>query len=177
MPVTVIWPTTPTLSVALTSGFGNAEPASSCSGLSPAIVTSGGVVSTTVTVNCAVWTFPAASDAVQVTTVSPSGKVDSAGGTQTSDCTKPELSVAVTSKSTTASPVADADTVIGDGAGVNTGGVTSITSISNDALVVLPAASVAVQVTTVIPIGNAEPEGGSQMIVTLPVALSFAVGA
>ena len=132
-------------------------------------------MSSTVTVNAASDVLPAASVAMQVTVVVPSGNIDPLGGVQVNDCTKPELSPASTSKSTTAFPIAEAETTMGAGTVVKTGGVSSITSISNWAIEELPAASVAVHVTSVTPIGSAEPDGGTQSTVTAPVALSLAV--
>ena len=56
--------------------------------------------------------------------------------------------------------------MIGAGTTVNSGGVTSTTSTSNDAVLSLPSASLAVQVTVVTPIGNDEPDGGTSFVVT-----------
>jgi len=46
--------------------------------------------------------------------------------------------------------------------GSSPGPATGSTRISNDALAALPEESVTVQVTTVVPTTNVEPEGGSQ---------------
>ena len=51
---------------------------------------------------------------------------------------------------------------------VSVGGIVSCTVTVNDSVAVLPAASVAVHSTSVLPIGNSEPEGGSHKIVISP---------
>jgi hypothetical protein len=53
--------------------------------------------------------------------------------------------------------------------------LTSVTITLKPQLVAMPAVSVAVQVTAVLPIGKFEPEGGLQLDVT-PGQLSVAVG-
>ena len=58
---------------------------------------------------------------------------------------------------------------------VITGGVESRVMVTwNDALPVLPCASVAVHVTVVVPIGNVEPETGEHVAVSGPSMLSVA---
>ena len=57
------------------------------------------------------------------------------------------------------------------GPGTDTvGGVTSRTVTVNEAVPVLPAASVAVQVTVVVPMGNVDPDGGAQVTAGLGLA-------
>src|SRR6266498_3049430 len=59
---------------------------------------------------------------------------------------------------------------------VTTGGVVSATTVTqNDALVSLRLESVAVHTTSVVPIGNVEPEGGVQTGVIDPSTMSVAV--
>jgi hypothetical protein len=64
--------------------------------------------------------------------------------------------------------------VIGEGR-LSVGGVVSRTVIVNVPLAELPALSVAVQVTVVVPSEKVLPEGGEQFGVTLPPTLSVAV--
>ena len=59
---------------------------------------------------------------------------------------------------------------------VITGNWPSFTVTVNVHVEVLPHASVAVEVTVVVPIGNAEPDAGELTIVTAPPQLSVAVG-
>ena len=72
-----------------------------------------------------------------------------------------------------------AGVAVGVGVGVAVGvgvGVAACTVTENVARPVLPAASVAEQVTLVVPIGNLEPEAGLQVTATLPLTASDAVG-
>src|SRR5262245_11960308 len=57
------------------------------------------------------------------------------------------------------------------------GGVVSTTLTMNEALPVLPAASVDVQVTVVWPSGNVLPEGGAHVVATAPSTRSVALAA
>src|SRR5215204_739123 len=156
--------------------------------MSSGTVMIGGVVSCTVTVNDAVAVLPASSVAAHCTTVSPIGNVEPEGGSQTIVMLPPTLScmsilflsnvalpsttsVADTVKLTLAPSGPVASTTMSSGT-VMIGGVVSCTVTVNDAVAVLPASSVAAHCTTVSPIGNVEPEGGSQTIVMLPPTLS-----
>ena len=65
---------------------------------------------------------------------------------------------------------------VGVAEAVIVGGVMSILIPLTTQVAVLPAASVAVQVTVVVPLGNAVPEGGSQTTFTGPEPLSLVVG-
>jgi hypothetical protein len=58
---------------------------------------------------------------------------------------------------------------------VITGFWVSITVTVNEQLAGLPEASVAVQVTVVVPAGNDEPEGGTHVAALTPAQLSVAV--
>mgnify|MGYP007001774709 CR=1 FL=1 len=69
-----------------------------------------------------------------------------------------------------------AQTVLLAGCVVITGNWPSFTVTVNVHVEVLPHASVAVEVTVVVPIGNAEPDAGELTIVTAPPQLSVAVG-
>jgi hypothetical protein len=122
-------------------------------------VTTGPVVSTTVTWNAAVEVFPAASLAVQLTVVVPSGNVEPDAGVQAKLVT-PTLSVAEAEYETAAPAALVASAVMSDGT-VITGGVVSacwVTVTVNDFVAVFPWASVAVHVIVVVPTGNFEPE-------------------
>jgi hypothetical protein len=67
-----------------------------------------------------------------------------------------------------------ASSVMLDGS-VNVGAVVSLTVTVNDAVPVLPAASVAEQLTVVVVIGKVEPEAGVHVAGTVPSTLSVAV--
>ena len=108
-------------------------------------LTEGEVVSWTVTVEDAEPTLPAASLAVHVTVVIPSGKVDPEGG-QTS-VTALTVSVAVAEKVATAPLGPVASRVIGSPNIVTTGGVVSKTITMKLALALLFEESVAVYMT------------------------------
>lgn len=126
----------------------------------------------TVTAKLHVETLPAASVAVQVTVVVPTGKAEPDGGWQTT-LTPGQLSVALTVKVTVADEAAGAAATVMSAGQVMTGGCWSSTVTVKVQWLALPAASVAVQVTVVVPIGNAEPEGGWQTTLT-PGQLSTA---
>src|SRR2546422_179310 len=83
------------------------------------------------------------------------------------------LSVAVTVKETRAPEGAVASAWIGSGT-VRVGGVVSRTVIVENAEPTLLAASVAVQVTAVVPNGKVEPEDGEQVRVRDPLTRSVA---
>src|SRR5215216_1246180 len=152
----------------------------------------GGVVSATVTLNDAVAVLPAASTAVHVTVnflepigignVEPeAGEHEIAMSPPTSSCvtvpssanvTVPSTSsCADTSNETTAPSAEVASAVIPPSGTVMTGAVVSgagFTVTVNDAVEVLPALSVAVHVTVVVPIGNRLPEAGVHSTGTIP---------
>jgi hypothetical protein len=134
----------------------------------------GTVVSVTVT-NCVLVTvFPAASVAVQVTTVFPIGKV---AGALLLNVTPLQLSAAVGAVNTTVAVHPDpAVAVIATGV-VNVGAVTSITVIVCVAVPVFPLASVAVHVTVVFPTGNVAGALFVKVILFGAVQLSITAGA
>jgi hypothetical protein len=121
----------------------------------------GGVVSATATVKEHVEVFPPPSVAVQVTVVAPSGNVEPDAGTQAT-VAEPQSSVAVgVWKATTAEhPAALAVTFSGQ---VIDGAVASRTVTENEQEAVLLAASVAVQVTVVVPTAKVDPEAGAHV--------------
>jgi hypothetical protein len=118
-------------------------------------VITGGCTSFTVTVNVQVAVLPAASVAVAVTVVVPTGKKEPDGGTATT-VTPGQLSVADTTKFTTAPHwLGSLPTVILAGQ-VTTGGCVSLIVTSNEQLTG-PQALVAVTVTVVVPKLKNEP--------------------
>lgn len=103
--------------------------------------------------------LPAASVAVQVTVVVPNEKAEPEAGEQVVGKDPLTMSIAVAENVATApaGPVASRPTGNPD---IDTnGGVVSRTVTVEDAKPTLPAASVAVHLTTVVPSGNVEPEG------------------
>jgi hypothetical protein len=118
----------------------------------------GGWVSVTVTWNVHELVFPAASVATQFTAVVPVVNVEPDGGVQTT-AAPGQLSETSTLKFTTAEqrPGA-ASTWISDGHAI-CGGSVSRTITLKAQLVLLPARSVAVQITVLVPFGNTEPGG------------------
>ena len=133
----------------------------------------GGVVSTIsskliVTVNVPVPVFPAASDAVQVTVVVPTEKLEPEDGEQVGPEVTPTLSDASTVNGITLPAGLEVEFVMPVRNTVTTGGVVSTSSkttvIVKLAVPTFPAASVAVQVTVVVPSGNNEPEEWVQVV-------------
>ena len=111
----------------------------------------GSVLSTTVIVCVAVAVFPAASVAVHVTTVAPNGKAESPSFV-TVTVVQLSLAIGFPRFEITASQLLSAFTVISAGATI-VGFVLSSTVTFCVALAVLPALSVTVHVTTVVPNG------------------------
>ena len=136
--------------------------------------TDGAVVSFTVTVNDPVALLPRVSDAEHNTVVVPSGNVEPEAGVQITVREPSTKSVAEATKLTIAPDALEASTVILDGS-VSLGAVMSLTVTVNEAVPVLPAESVAEQLTVVVDIGNVEPEAGVQVGVKAPSMLSVAV--
>ena len=137
-------------------------------------VITGTCVSFTVTVNWQVLILPDASVAVTVTVVVPTGKKLPDAGTLVTT-TPGQLSVAVGVKLTLAPHwPAVLGTIIFAGQ-VTTGNCTSLTLMVNVQMVILPDASVAVQVTVVMPTGKKLPEAGLVVILT-PGQLSETCG-
>src|SRR5262245_42464912 len=84
-----------------------------------------------------------------------------------------KLSVAEATKAK-AAPLAPVASTVALAGTVTTGGVASITVTVNDAVPVLPWASVAVQVTMVAPTANVDPLAGAQVTGTTPSTRSVA---
>src|SRR5262245_57137804 len=123
--------------------------------MSAGTVRTGGVVSTTVTLKVFVVVLPAASVAVTVTVVVPSGNVVP-GCFEYVIVTAETASVACAANVTTAPDALVASFVMSAGT-VRSGGVVSRTVTVKVPLLELPAASVAVTVTVVVPSGNVVP--------------------
>src|SRR5712664_2764804 len=136
-------------------------------------VTTGPVVSFTVTVNDAPLWLPCASVAPQVTVVAPNGKVAPLAGVQLVATGPSSVSVADAVKVNTAPAALVASTVAFAGT-VTTGPVVSFTVTVNDAPLWLPCASVAPQVTVVAPNGKVAPLAGVQLFAIGPSSTSVA---
>jgi len=136
-------------------------------------VTSGAVVSRTVTVNVAVATFPCPSVAVQSTRVAPSGNTKPDDGLQVAATGPSTMSVAPTENGTAAPPGPVASEMMSAGT-VSDGGVVSTTRIVNVEDPVFPCASVAEHVTVVSPSGKVDPEEGAHVGVMDPSTRSEA---
>jgi hypothetical protein len=137
------------------------------------------VSSTTVTLCVALAVFPAASVAVQVSVVVPTGNTFPAGTPLTATVTLGQLSVAVAIPrlavlTTALHPVAPAPVVTLTAAGAATVGF-SVSLMVTDCIAVaaFPAASRAVQVTVVVPFGKL---AGASFVTVTPEQLSLAVG-
>jgi multisubunit Na+/H+ antiporter MnhB subunit len=117
----------------------------------------------------------AASVAVQVTVVTPRGKVEPDGGVQTGVNEPSQLSVAVAVKVTATEHIPAGEFIVIGAGQVTTGASSSLTVTVNEQLPELVAESVAVQVTVVMPLGNVAPDGGVQTGVIEPSQLSVAV--
>ena len=136
-------------------------------------VTTGAVVSRTVTVNEAEPVLPSASWVEQFTLVVPSGNTLPLRGEQLTLSTAVTASVAVAVKSTVL-PAADAASVTIFEGTVTTGLVVSRTVTLNDAVAGLPASSCVEQLTCVEPSGNM-PLACEQVTVSAAVTASVAV--
>ena len=117
--------------------------------------------------------LPAASVAEQLTVVVPGAKVDPEAGVHVTATEPSTISLAVALKVTTAPAAEVAETVILAG-NDSVGGVVSTTVTLKLALPVLPAASVAEQLTVVVPNAKVEPDAGKQLGVIVPSTLSLA---
>jgi hypothetical protein len=145
--------------------------------MSPGTLTTGGVVSVSVTTtwNDAEPVLPCESVAVQVTVVLPIGKVDPEAGEQDGVIGPSTLSFADAEYVSVFPPGEVVLSWMSLGT-VTTGGVVSVNVIVtwNDPEPVLPCESVAVQFTVVVPTGKVEPELGEQDGVIDPSTASCA---
>jgi hypothetical protein len=137
-------------------------------------VIEGGCVSLTVTVNEQVAVLPDASVAAQVTVVTPLLNAEPEAGLQLI-VAPGQLSLAVAVNMTTAVHTPESVVVVILPGQTAVGASLSLTVTVNMQVDVLPDASVAVQVTVVVPLANAEPDAGVHDVVT-PKQLSIAVG-
>src|SRR5262245_54637425 len=127
---------------------------------------SGGVVSGswTTTWKVHVETLPWSSAAVTVTVVVPNAKVLPDGGSAPIEGEGSQASAAESEKVTTSPSGFVVSTTTSEGQAM-TGGVVSSTRTSKEQESELPASSVAVQVTVVVPSGKVLPEGGTHTTV------------
>jgi hypothetical protein len=124
-------------------------------------VTCGGIVSSNAiaTWNDALPVLPCASVAVHVTVVLPTGKVEPDAGEHIGAIGPSTASLAV-AVNVSAFPAGDVALSAMSAGTVTTGGVVSRTVTWNEALATLPAASLAVHATVVVPSGNVAPDAG-----------------
>jgi hypothetical protein len=114
--------------------------------------------------------------AVQVTVVTPFGKVEPDDGAHATP-TPGQLSIAVAEKLTTAEHCPGVFPVtIGEGHTI-VGACISLTVTVNEQLAVLPDISLTMQPTVVTPFGKVEPLGGLQLGIPTPEQLSETIGA
>ena len=118
--------------------------------------------------------LPRSSEAVHVTVVVPIGNVEPEAGVHVTEREPSTRSVAVAVNETTLPAELVASNVILAG-NVRVGAVVSLTVMVNDAVPVLPAASVALHVMVVVAIGNVEPEAGEHVAGRGPSTSSVAV--
>src|SRR5882762_5498919 len=136
-------------------------------------VTTGPVVSLTVTVNVLVATLAWLSVAVHVTVVAPNTNVDPLAGVQLVATGPSSASVADAVKMYTA-PVEPVASTVAFAGTVTTGPVVSLTVTVKVLVPTLAWLSVAVHVTVVAPNGNVAPLAGVQLAATLPSRRSAA---
>ena len=128
----------------------------------------------TVIVKVPVPVFPAASVAEQVTVVVPKPKSDPDGGVQVADRGPSTTSRADSPPYVTVAPLMLVGPVVMFAGVVMAGAVVSWTITLNDALDVLPALSIAVHPTLVVPKTKVLPEVGEHRTATLPSTRSVA---
>jgi hypothetical protein len=166
-------PSTPSLADAVKLNAAPVAPVASTVAFA-GTVTTGPVVSATVTVKDAVPLLPLASVAVQLTVVAPSGNVDPLAGVHVTARGPSTRSVAVAVK-LNAAPVALVASTVTFAGTVTTGPVVSVTVTVKEAAPLLAFVSVAVQVTVVAPSGKVDPLAGVQLTVRGPSTRSVAV--
>jgi hypothetical protein len=132
-------------------------------------VKAGPEASVTVTWKLPVAVFPAVSLTVQFTVVVPIVNVAPDAGLQFGDRDPETRSLAVAEYVTVLPADESASTVVLDGK-FRVGFVVSWTVTLNDMVAVLFAASVAVQVTGVVPIGKVEPDDGHETVGGVPLS-------
>jgi len=125
----------------------------------------GGVRSRTITAKLQPAVLPEASVAAQLTVLVPFAKVEPLGGVQTKPAPG-QLSVSVGANVTTALHWLASVPLTMFAGQTNTGFSVSLTVTEKLQLVLFPDASVAVQLTGLVPFGNVEPEDGVQAKLT-----------
>jgi hypothetical protein len=136
----------------------------------------GSSVSLTVTVKEQAPVLPLASVAEQITGVVPVAKTVPEAGLQVTALTPAQLSVALAVKLTTAEHWPRSVLTAMLAGQVRTGASVSLTVTVKEQALVLPLASVAVQVTDVVPLGKVEPLASVQAMLA-PGQLSLALAA
>src|SRR2546425_384766 len=136
-------------------------------------VTTGPVVSVTVTVKVLVPTLAWLSVAAQVTVVAPNANVDPLAGVQLV-ATLPSRRSVDDAVKVYGAPVAPVASIVAFAGTVTMGPVVSFTVTVNAAALWFPCASVALQVTVVAPNGNVDPLAGAQLVATGPSSASVA---
>lgn len=111
----------------------------------------------------------------QATVVVPSGNAEPEAGEQVTRSETSTMSVVVAEKVTVADPVPVVASAVMSAGRCNAGGVVSRTVTVEEAEPRLPAASVAVHVTVVVPNGKIEPGAGEQLGDNDPLTVSTAV--
>jgi len=124
----------------------------------------------------AVPVLPWLSVALQVTVVVPNGNISPELGLQLAVSVPSKLSVALAEKVTAAPLGLVASTVMSPGTATFGGVVSTSTTVTvKDAVPVFPCASVALQMTVVVPTGKVLPDLGLQLGVSGPSTLSVAL--
>src|SRR5919108_428978 len=136
-------------------------------------VTTGPVVSATVTVNDAEPVLPFESAALQLTVVEPSANVAPLAGVQVT-ATGPSMASVADAVYVKTAPVAPVASTVAFAGPVTTGPVVSVTVTVNDAEPLLLFESTAVHVTVVAPSGNVAPLAGAHVGATAPSIASDA---
>jgi hypothetical protein len=137
------------------------------------IINTGGVVSSTLTLKLAVAVLPAASVERQVTVVSPNANSVPERGEHTGTMAPSTTSEALAEKVTVA-PLFAVALVEKSSGTFSAGALVSDTLTTNELFAVLPALSVAVQRTVVLPNGKVEPDGALHVGAMAPSTASRA---
>jgi hypothetical protein len=139
----------------------------------------GGVALLTMTLNVVgVAALPAASLAKHVTVVVPIANVDPDTGTQVAIPFPSTVSVVIGARDATVAPLGPVAVAVTSACAAITGAVVSLTmTLKVVGVAALPAASLAVHVTVVVPIANVDPDPGAQVAIPFPSTASVVPGA
>src|SRR5438128_5261656 len=141
-------------------------------------VSAGGVVSTTVTVNVLVDELACASTAVHVTVVAPIAKVDPEAGVQLATPAPSTASLVDGAVYVITAPAALVASAVASACAAMVGAVVSRTMTPKVVgAATLPWASLAEQLTVVVPSAKVVPESGVQLAVPAPSTASLVAGA